>query len=108
MSQCSKVNGQQSEFNSHVVTTVPRQAVECEARNPCIHDHEDIKSAEGTTEKLFCRTFGALIFFKTFLCRYSALCAPSPAYCLSLLRSLFGCYMDFWVLDFWIFGCQWS
>ena len=28
---------------------------------------EDIKSAEGTTEVFFCRTFGALICFKTFL-----------------------------------------
>ena len=35
---------------SHVVTTEYRQAVECVARNPCIHDHDDIKSAEGTTE----------------------------------------------------------
>ena len=35
---------------SHVVSTVPRQAVECVARNPCIHDQTDIKSAEGMTE----------------------------------------------------------
>ena len=31
-------------------TTVPRQVVECKARNPCIYDQTDIKSAEGTTE----------------------------------------------------------
>ncbi len=35
----------------HVVTTEYRQAVECEARSPCIHDRNDIKSAVGTTEK---------------------------------------------------------
>ena len=28
---------------SHVVTTVSRQAVECEARSPCIHDRNIIK-----------------------------------------------------------------
>ena len=27
-----------------------RQVVECEARNPCIYVHNDIKSAVGTTE----------------------------------------------------------
>ena len=52
--------------NSHRVTTVSRQAVECEARNPCIHDHNDIKSAEGTTEAFFCRTFGALMFLQSY------------------------------------------
>ena len=39
-------------FKSHVVTIEYRQAVECEARNPCIYDQTDIKSAEGTTENL--------------------------------------------------------
>ena len=33
-------------------TTEYRQAVECEARNPCILDQNDIKSAVGTTENL--------------------------------------------------------
>ena len=47
-------------------TTEYRQAVECIARNPCIHDHNDIKSAEGTTEGCFCRTFGALIFLQSY------------------------------------------
>ena len=47
-------------------TTEYRQAVECIARNPCIHDHNDIKSAEGTTEVCFCRTFGALIFLQSY------------------------------------------
>ena len=48
------------------MTTEYRQAVECEARNPCIHDRNDIKSAEGTTEKKkkFCRTYGAMIYRK--------------------------------------------
>ena len=49
---------------SHVVTTDNRQAVECEAWSPCIHNHDDIKSAEGTTEVFFCRTYGALIYRK--------------------------------------------
>ena len=101
MSQCSKVNGQQSEFNSHVVTTVPRQAVECEARNPCIHDHEDIKSAEGTTEKLFCRTFGALIFLKLFF-------AGIPHFVLHHLPIVcrsYGAYLDvIWISGLWISG----
>ena len=50
--QSSEFRVQSLEFrvHSHVVTTEYRQAVECEARNPCIHDHDDIKSAEGTTE----------------------------------------------------------
>ena len=44
----STTNFQFSAFNfqfkkSHVVTKVPRQAVECEARNPCILDRTDIK-----------------------------------------------------------------
>ena len=78
-----------STVKSHVVTTDNRQAVECEARNPCIHDHNDIKSAEGTTEVFFCRTFGALIFFAILFCRDSALRASSPAYCLSSLQDFF-------------------
>ena len=97
MSQCSKVNGQQSEFNSHVVTTVPRQAVECEARNPCIHDHEDIKSAEGTTENLFCRTFGVLIFLKLFfagiprtLCSITCLLSVAPTELIWMLYGFLG------------------
>ena len=56
----------ESMVNSHRVTTVSRQAVKCEARNPCIHDHDNIKSAEGTTEVFFCRTFGALIFLQSY------------------------------------------
>ena len=52
--------------NSHVVTTEYRQAVECEARNPCIHDHNDIKNAEGTTEVFFCRAFSTLIFLQSY------------------------------------------
>ena len=51
---------------SHVVTTEYRQAVKCVARSPCIHDHDDIKSAEGTTEVFFCRTFGALISLQSY------------------------------------------
>ena len=71
-----RVQSSESEFRvqslefrvqSHVVTTEYRQAVKCEARNPCIHDQNDIKSAEGTTEVFFCRTFSALICFKPFL-----------------------------------------
>ena len=61
-------------FNSHVVTTEYRQAVECEARNPCIHDHNDIKNAEGTTEVFFCRTFGALIFYNLILQGFRTAC----------------------------------
>ena len=76
------------EVQSHVVTTANRQAVECEARNPCIHNHDDIKSAEGTTEVLFCRAFSTLIYWISF-CKHSALRASSPAYCLSLLTELF-------------------
>ena len=56
----------ESMVNSHRVTTVSRQAVKCEARNPCIHDHDNIKSAEGTTKVFFCRTFGALIFLQSY------------------------------------------
>ena len=56
------------------MTTVFRQAVECEARNPCIHDHDDIKSAEGTTEVFFCRTFGALIFLQSYLQGFRTAC----------------------------------
>ena len=52
-SQFSIFNFQFSTQQSPERTTVPRQAVECEARNPCIHDQNDIKSAEGTTETEF-------------------------------------------------------
>ena len=79
----------ESMVNSHRVTTVSRQAVKCEARNPCIHDHDNIKSAEGTTEVFFCRTFGALIFFAILFCRDSALRASSPAWKLSSLQDFF-------------------
>ena len=61
----------ESMVNSHRVTTVSRQAVECEARNPCIHDHNNIKSAEGTTEAFFCRTFGALMFLQSYFAEIS-------------------------------------
>ena len=62
-------------FNSHAVTTDNRQAGECEARNPCIHDHNDIKkSAEGTTEKHFCRAFGTLIFYNLILQGFRTAC----------------------------------
>ena len=81
----------ESMVNSHRVTTVSRQAVECEARNPCIHDHDNIKNAEGTTEGFFCRTFGALIFFAILFCRDSALRASSPAWKLSSLQDFFCC-----------------
>ena len=40
-------------LKSHVVTIEYKQAVECEARNPCIYDQTDIKSAVGTTETEF-------------------------------------------------------
>ena len=48
------------------MTTEYRQAVKFEARNPCILDHNNIKSAVGTTEDFFCRAYGTLIYFKTF------------------------------------------
>ena len=78
-----------SEFKSHVVTTEYRQAVECEARNPCFHDQNDIKSAEGTTEVFFLSHLQRFDFFAILFCRDSALRASSPAYYLSLLRSFF-------------------
>ena len=83
------------------MTTEYRQAVECEARNPCIHDHDDIKSAEGTTEDFSVVPTALGFLGNSFLQAFRTLCSI-PAYILSLLRSLFGCYMDFWVLDFWL------
>ena len=70
-------------------TTEYRQAVECIARNPCFVNQTDIKVPKVRQRLNFCRTFGTLIYFKTFLCRHSALRASSPAYCLSLLTELF-------------------
>ena len=52
-----------------------RQVVECEARNPCIHVHNDIKSAVGTTEKSSVVPT-ALWFCIINFYRHSALCAP--------------------------------
>ena len=69
--QWSTVNSQQSTVNSQqstvpLGTTEYRQEVECVARNPCIHDHDDIKSAEGTTEMFFCRAFSTLMFLQSY------------------------------------------
>ena len=57
-------------------TSVPRQAVECEARNPCIHDQNDIKSAVGTTESVFLSYLRHSDFGVIHFCRHSALRAP--------------------------------
>ena len=96
ISQC-----QGSEFlssKSHVVTAVFRQAVECEARNPCIHDRNDIKSAEGTTEVLFCRAFSTLIYWISFLQAFRTACFIT---CLLSVAptELFFCYEQ-WALSF--------
>ena len=93
MSQCqsSEFRVQSLEFRvqSHVVTTEYRQAVECEARNPCIHDRNDIKSAVGTTE-MFLSCLQHLDFWAIHFCRHSALCAPYlPIFCRS-----YGAYLD--------------
>ena len=53
-----------------------RQAVECEARNPCIHDQNDIKSAVGTTETEFLSYLRHSDFGVIHFCRHSAPRAP--------------------------------
>ena len=82
-----RLNGQRSIVP--LGTTEYRQAVECIARNPCIHDHNDIKSAEGTTEVCFCRTFGALIFLQSYFAGIPHCVLHHPAYILSSLQDFF-------------------
>ena len=84
--------------NSHVVTTEYRQAVECEARNPCIHDHNDIKSAEGTTEVFFCRAFGTLIFYNLILQGFRTACFITCL--LSVVLTGLFCYEQFSIFSF--------
>ena len=73
---------------SHVVTTVSRQAVECEARNPCIRDRNVIKVLKAR-QRYFLSHLRRFDFFTILFCRDSALRASSPAWELPLLTELF-------------------
>ena len=73
---------------SHVVTTVSRQAVECEARNPCIRDRNVIKVLKAR-QRYFLSHLRRFDFFAILFCRDSALRASSPAYILSSLQDFF-------------------
>ena len=73
---------------SHVVTTVSRQAVECEARNPCIRDRNVIKVLKAR-QRYFLSHLRRFDFFAILFCRDSALRASSPAWELPLLTELF-------------------
>ena len=59
-------------------TTEYRQAVECEARNPCEMMFVINQSAVGATEKKqrFCRAYGTFIVYGSLFYRHSALRAP--------------------------------
>ena len=62
--------------------TAPRQAVECEARNPCKMMFTINHSTVGATESFFCRAYGAFILYWFLIYRHSALRAPYlPIFC---------------------------